>query len=77
MGRSMKWKARTTDQIGELIRGDNTEGYIRYLTGVLLSNSEMTTGVSSPTCDHFTQRISLGTIHPQALLERMAERELA
>ncbi|MBK4998579.1 hypothetical protein IAE37_000855 [Pseudomonas sp. S31] len=48
-------------------------------TGVILSNSEMTTGVSSPTYDHFTQRIGVGTyrIHPQALLDRMAERGLA
>jgi hypothetical protein len=48
-------------------------------TGVLLSNSEMTTGVSSPTYDHFTQRVGVGTyrIHPQALLDRMAERGLA
>lgn len=29
----MKWKARTTEQLGELICGDNTEGYFRYLTG--------------------------------------------
>ncbi|VVO40536.1 hypothetical protein [Pseudomonas fluorescens] len=48
-------------------------------TGVILSNSEMTTGVSSPTYDHFTQRVGVGTyrIHPQALLGRMAERGLA
>lgn len=48
-------------------------------TGVFLSNSEMITGVSSPTYDHFTQRVGVGTyrIHPQALLDRMAERELA
>ena len=30
-------------------------------TGVFLSNSEMTTGVSSPTYDHFTQRVGVGT----------------
>jgi hypothetical protein len=44
-------------------------------TGVFLSNSEMTTGTSSPTYDHFTQRIGVGTyrIHPQALLDRMSE----
>lgn len=29
----MKWKARTTEQVGELICGDNTEGYFQYLTG--------------------------------------------
>lgn len=29
----MKWKARTTEQVAELICGDNTEGYFRYLTG--------------------------------------------
>lgn len=48
-------------------------------TGVFLSKSEMTTGVSSPTYDHFTQRIGVGTyrIHPQALLDRMTERGLA
>ena len=29
-------------------------------TGVFLSNFEMTTGVSSPTYDHFTQRVGVG-----------------
>ncbi|KPW47377.1 hypothetical protein ALO95_200095 [Pseudomonas syringae pv. antirrhini] len=29
----MKWKARTTEQVAELICGDNTDGYFRYLTG--------------------------------------------
>ncbi|MEJ5279811.1 hypothetical protein WH299_11100 [Pseudomonas sp. MYb541] len=29
----MKWKARTTEQVGELICGENTEGYFHYLTG--------------------------------------------
>lgn len=46
-------------------------------TGVLLSNSEMTTGVPhSPTYTHFTQRISEGRyrIHPGALVERLAQR---
>ena len=46
-------------------------------TGVLLSNSEMTTGVPhSPTYTHFTQRISEGQyrIHPSALAERLAQR---
>ena len=54
---------------------DITESY----TGVFLSNSEMTTGLSSPTYDHFTQRVGVGSyrIHPQALLQRMLERELA
>lgn len=33
VGRRMKWKARTTEQVAELICGDNTEGYFRYLTG--------------------------------------------
>ena len=48
-------------------------------TGVFLSNSEMITGVSSPTSEHFTQRVGVGTyrIHPQALLDRMVERGLA
>jgi hypothetical protein len=54
---------------------DMTESY----TGVFLSNSEMTTGLSSPTYDHFTQRVGVGSyrVHPQALLQRMLERELA
>lgn len=54
---------------------DITESY----TGVFLSNSEMTTGLSSPTYDHFTRRVGVGSyrIHPQALLQRMLERELA
>lgn len=46
-------------------------------TGVFLSNSEMTTGVShSPTYTHFTQRVSEGRyrIHPSALVERLAQR---
>jgi hypothetical protein len=48
-------------------------------TGVFLSNSELTTGASSPTYDHFTQRVGAGTyrIHPQALLDRMNERGLS
>lgn len=33
----MKWKARTSEQIAELICGDNTEGYFRYLTGLNLT----------------------------------------
>ncbi|MBP2873728.1 MULTISPECIES: hypothetical protein [Pseudomonas] len=27
----MKWKARTTKQVAELICGDNTKGYFLYL----------------------------------------------
>jgi len=46
-------------------------------TGVLLSNSELTTGAPhSPTYTHFTQRLSEGRyrIHPTALAERLIER---
>jgi len=48
-------------------------------TGCFLSNSEIRTGVShSPTYNHFTMRIREGVyrIHPQALLDRMQERDL-
>lgn len=48
-------------------------------TGCFLSNSEINTGAPhSPTYNHFTMRIGEGTyrIHPQALLERMQEREI-
>ncbi len=47
-------------------------------TGVFLSNSEINTGAPhSPTYTHFTQRLSEGRyrIHPNALVERLAERE--
>lgn len=48
-------------------------------TGCFLSNSEIATGTPhSPMYQHFTMRISEGTyrIHPQALFDRMREREL-
>lgn len=46
-------------------------------TGVLLSNSEITTGaLHSPTYKHFTQRLSKGVyrVHPLALAERLKQR---
>lgn len=48
-------------------------------TGVFLSNSEMTTGMHSPTYDHFTERMSRGRyrIHPMALAKRMKERGMS
>ena len=47
-------------------------------TGCFLSNSEMTTGMHSPTYLHFTQRVGVGTyrIHPQAIHKRMQQRGL-
>ena len=48
-------------------------------TGVFLSNSEIRTGIPhSPTYDHFTLRMERGRyrIHPQALEERMRQRNL-
>ena len=48
-------------------------------TGCFLSNSEITTGAPhSPTYTHFTMRIRDGIyrIHPQALLDRMIERNI-
>lgn len=47
-------------------------------TGCFLSNSEMITGVHSPTYTHFTLRATDGVyrIHPTALMTRMKERGL-
>ena len=46
-------------------------------TGVFLSNSEMSTATHSPTYKKFTQRVSDGVyrVHPQALVDRLNERE--
>lgn len=45
-------------------------------TGCFLSNSEIETGLHSPTYAHFTLRVSEGTyrVHPCALQERMKQR---
>lgn len=47
-------------------------------TGSFLSNSEMVTGVHSPTYTRFTLRATEGfyRIHPTALMTRMKERGL-
>jgi hypothetical protein len=47
-------------------------------TGCFLSNSEIETGSHSPTYNHFTMRIGNGIyrIHPQAIQERMQQRNL-
>lgn len=48
-------------------------------TGVFLSNSEITTGAPhSPTYTHFTLRVVEGLyrVHPQALQERMQQRDI-
>lgn len=45
-------------------------------TSVFLSNSEMETGMHSPTYNHFTLRVHKGTyrVHPTAIYERMRDR---
>lgn len=87
-GTGMTMRARLLDAIldGEIGRGlyverqevmqhfsDVSEAY----TGVLLSNAEMETGTHSPTWAKYTQRMAPGLyrIHPEALANRLLERE--